>query len=112
MNIPGATIGLPLVSANARAEIRGEVSGGVAAVQLDIGACGCVGVWKFKKCWCNPTDWLPVNVYAGSYDFSNLCANRPNPSPNDPAPPPSPNDPAPPPEDPEDPEFPEDPEDP
>ena len=63
MNIPSATIGLPLVSANARAEIRGEVSGGVAAVHLDIGACGCVGVWKLKKCWCNPTDWLPVNVY-------------------------------------------------
>ncbi len=75
MDIPGAKIGLPMVTANARAEIKGEVSGGVASVNLDIGACGCLGAWKLKKCWCNPTKWLPVNVYSGNYDFSHLCVN-------------------------------------
>jgi hypothetical protein len=74
MDIPGASIGLPMVKANARAEIRGDISGGVVSVHLDIGACGCVGVWKLKKCWCNPTKWLPVNVFSGSYDgFKKLC---------------------------------------
>jgi hypothetical protein len=76
MDIPGAKVGLPLVSANARAEIHGEINGGVAAVHLDIGACGCVGVWKLKKCWCNPTNWLPVNVFTGQYDFSRLCVAK------------------------------------
>lgn len=73
MDIPGASFGIPIATLTARAEISGEISGGVAAARLNIGACGCAGIWRFKKCWCNPTGWLPVRIIEGRADFRRLC---------------------------------------
>jgi len=73
MDIPGAEFSIAIASLKAHAVLNGQVSAGVAGVSLNIGACGCVGVWKLKKCWCDPTNWLPVKVWEGKYDFSPLC---------------------------------------
>ena len=73
MDIPGAGFNVAIAKLQARAEISGEISGGVVGARLHIGACGCAGVWKLKKCWCNPTSFLPVKVFEGRYDFSRLC---------------------------------------